>query len=340
MDKPERIIAAGISVQMGLTVILALSSLSGYLSVCGEILIFSALSLTNMILCYTFLRKEIRGMLRKLDDTIQGLLDESPKVNFNAEEESLPGKFQFQITRLYRILIANKEQERKLREDMSALIADLVHQINTPLSNIEMYTDFLLQEDLDDKTRKKFLENVKNQCEKLGWFGEGFDKAARLETDIISLNPKRAEVLPAVLAAIDQAALKAQQKGNVICLDGDTSIEAVYDGKWTAEAIFNLLDNAVKYGREGTEIHVRLSAYQLFIRVDVENEGKIIPKEEQNEVFRRFYRGENAALVQDGVGLGLYLVREIITGQGGYVLLENWKDKGNRFSIFLRNAGQ
>lgn len=340
MDKPERIITAGISLQIFLTIIIAGLAFFRQLSGMAEVLIFSALSLINLIVCYIFLHKEIRGMLRKVDDTIQSLLDETPKVNFDGEEESLPGKFQFQITRLYRILLAHREQERRQREDMSALIADLVHQINTPLSNIEMYVDFLQQEDLDEEIRRKFLGNVKNQCEKLGWFGEGFDKAARLETDIISLKPEPAQVLPAVLAAIDEASLKARQKGNEICLEGDTSIMAVYDRKWTVEAIFNLLDNAVKYGREGTEIHVRLSSYQLYVRVDVENEGTVIPKEEQNEVFRRFCRGENAALVQDGVGLGLYLVREIITGQGGYVLLENWQNKGNRFSIFLRNAGE
>lgn len=340
MDKPEKIITAGISVQILLTLIMAGVTLFRQLPGMAGILIFSALSSINLLVCYIFLHMEIRGMLNKLDNTIQSLLDESPKVNFNEEEESLPGKFQFQITRLYRILLAHREQEKRQREDMSTLIADLVHQINTPLSNIEMYVDFLLQDDLDEETRKKFLGNVKNQCKKLGWFGEGFDKAARLETDIISLKPERGQVLPAVLAAIDEAALKAQQKGNEICLEGDTAIMAVYDRKWTVEAIFNLLDNAVKYGRENTKIHVRLSAYPLYVRVDVENEGAVIPKEEHNAVFRRFCRGQNAALIQDGVGLGLYLVREIITGQGGYVLLENWQNKGNRFSIFLRNAGE
>lgn len=339
MDKPEKIIAAGVGIQVCLTLILAgYGLLKGQFSMAG-MLVFSVCSIINLLLCYGLLYKEIRDMLRRLHDTIQSLLDESPKVNFNTEEESLPGKFQFQIMRLYKILLAHREQERKQREDMSALIADLVHQINTPLSNIEMYVDFLLQDNLNEETRRKFLGNVKSQCQKLGWFGEGFDKAARLENDIISLKPVGAKVLPAVLAAIDEASLKAQQKGNEICLKGDTSIEAVYDRKWTVEAIFNLLDNAVKYGKEGAKIYVRLSAYQLYVRVDVENEGKIIPKEEQNQVFRRFYRGENAALIQDGVGLGLYLVREIISGQGGYVLLENWQDKGSRFSIFLRSTG-
>lgn len=340
MDKPTKIIIAGAAVQILLTVAFVLFFLFWDTGILPGAIGFAVLSLCNFLVGYLFLYREVNGTLRKVDDTIEQLVNGTPAEYFDAREETLLGKFQSQITRLYRILLAHKDQEKRQREDLSALVADLVHQINTPLANIEMYVDFLLSEDLDEETRKKFLSHVKSQTERLGWFGEGFDKAARLETDIISMKPVRLEVLPAVLEAIDEVSLKAQKKNCEICLEGDRSITAFYDRKWTTEAFFNILDNAVKYGDEGEKIHVRLSAYQLYVRVDVENVGPVIPPGERAEVFRRFYRGETAALVQEGVGLGLHLVREIVAGEGGYVLVENWENKGNRFSIFLRNAGE
>lgn len=336
MDKPEIIMRtqAGLGVA-GIIIFFAVIHVRPEDAVSAAA-VYAVYMFLDLMVGYTLLHREIRSTLMNVNETIQGLLDETPVRRFSEESESLLGKFQFQIARLYRILTAHKEQEQKMREDLSGLVADLVHQINTPLANIEMYVDFLMQEDLDEVTKKKFLNNVKSQTEKLGWFGEGFDKVARMETDIISLKPEYAKVLPTVLSAIDEASLKAQMKGNEICLEGDMEIAAYHDRKWTAEAFFNLLDNAVKYGTEGTKIYVRLSAYQMYVRIDVDNEGPVIPLKEQAKVFGRFYRGSSAVMVQEGVGLGLYLVRQIIGGEGGYVLLENWQEKGSRFSVFLR----
>ena len=93
--------------------------------------------------------------------------------------------------------------------------------------------------DLSAENKSHFLSNISRQAEKLGWFGEGFEKAARLETDIITLTPVEQELLPIILEAADQASPRAEAKGREIRLEGDRGIRVCVDGKWTLEAVFN-----------------------------------------------------------------------------------------------------
>lgn len=267
---------------------------------------------------------------------IQSLIDGRPEPEFSSAEDTLLGKFQVQILRLYEILNGAKEEEIRMRKEMSEVVADLVHQINTPLANIQMYSGFLMQDDLTQEERTRVCGIIETQVEKLSWFADGFAKTARLEENIMQIQPQPQPILPMVLSAIDQISLKAQQRGMEILLEGKQNISAVYDRRWTEEALFNVLDNAVKYGQEGKNITVRMTAYELFVRIDVENYGKPIAKNCYNQLFKRFWRGENAALVKEGVGLGLYLTRKILVHQGGYILVEDHEEKGNIFGIFLR----
>ncbi|HIX48249.1 MAG TPA: ATP-binding cassette domain-containing protein [Candidatus Mediterraneibacter caccavium] len=119
-------------------------------------------------------------------------------------------------------------------------------------------------------------------------------------------------------------------------MSGDREAQAVYDRRWTEEALFNILDNAVKYGEPGMPVCVTVTSYELFVRIDIMNYGNEIPGEEYPRIFMRYYRGGNAVFVKEGIGLGLYLFREIITDQGGYIKVSSAKGMGNVFSVFLK----
>ena len=119
-------------------------------------------------------------------------------------------------------------------------------------------------------------------------------------------------------------------------MSGDREAQAVYDRRWTEEALFNILDNAVKYGEPGMPVCVTVTSYELFVRIDIMNYGNEIPGEEYPRIFMRYYRGGNAVFVKEGIGLGLYLSREIITDQGGYIKVSSAKGMGNVFSVFLK----
>ena len=285
---------------------------------------------------YVLISRIVNKTMERVDDCIQSLIDGQPDQQFSTEEESLLGKFQMQILKLYRIMDRSREMQEQKRGELAEMVADLVHQVNTPLTNIQLYCSFLTQDDLTETDRSQICQVIDSQVEKLGWFADGFGKAARLEGDVMKIRPETQPVLDTVLQAIDQVAPKAQKNGNEVDLLGDKKMNACYDRRWTEEALFNLLDNAVKYGRKESAIVVELTAYSMFVRIDIKNEGDVIPRKDYNKLFSRFYRGENSALVYEGVGLGLYLARKIIMEQGGYIKVSPWEKKGNIFSIFLR----
>ncbi len=340
MDRRKRVrwiigITAGIWI-ISLFVFLLYSKREGNAGL-AAIALYGLWNIFVFSISYWRILRTVNMVLYDMNDSIQSLIDGKPRPHFKEEEESLPGKFQMQLMKLYRIMNAAKDEEQKVRREMSGMVADLVHQVNTPITNIQMYSGFLTQDELTREEKIKMCGVINAQVEKLGWFAEGFSKTARLETDIMKVSPKPQPILPMVVSAIDQIALKAQKRGNEIALEGNQDICAVYDRRWTEEALFNILDNAVKYGKEKMPVTVEMTAYNLFVRIDVRNWGPAIPKEEYSKIFARFYRGRNAAMTE-GVGLGLYLARKILTEQGGYVKAGEYGKKGNEFSIFLRKA--
>ena len=150
------------------------------------------------------------------------------------------------------------------------------------------------------------------------------------ETMLSALESKLAHYLAASTVSARQV---QAEKGMEITLE-PTQACAVFDPRWTEEAVYNLLDNAVKYTPEGGAVRVRVTEYPLFAAIHVSDTGAGIPEEEQAKVFQRFYRGE-AHREEEGVGIGLYLVRQIAQGQGGYVKVSARPGAGSTFSLYL-----
>ena len=295
---------------------------------------FLAAGLVFLLYKYKKMERLADKTMAQVNDTLEQLILGRKVRYFSENEDTLPGKFQTQAGRLYDIYKAQEQKERQLRDQISSSISDLVHQINTPIANINMYSEFLKEDSLTAEEYRHFANNLERQARKLKWLGEGFARVSRLETGIISLKPESQPVLPVLLQAVDQVALKAEQHENDIQLKGKQNLNACLDRKWTEEVFFNLLDNAVKYSDPGSLILVEILEYEMYVRVNVCSLGARIEREEFARVFQRFYRGKNAE-DQEGVGLGLYLAREIIRGQRGYIKGEYHPEKGNVFSVFL-----
>lgn len=145
---------------------------------------------------------------------------------------------------------------------------------------------------------------------------------------------EKASLYNTIAQALNGIWARAEAKKLTLSVECDDSIVARHDGKWTAEALGNLLDNAVKYTPEGGRISIRVRPWQFYTRVDIEDTGIGIPKEQYNEVFKRFWRGE-AAAAKEGVGLGLYLAQEIVTRQRGYISVKSTVGAGTTFSVYL-----
>ncbi|MNM89421.1 Sensor protein SrrB [compost metagenome] len=243
-------------------------------------------------------------------------------------------KLQFQVIKLKEILIAQNKKVKKERDDIKSLISDISHQIKTPVSNLEIYYELLKDPNISKEQREDFIVNIKSQLRKLNFLMDSMIKISRLESGIIKLNPKLGNLNETCLTAVKQVYQKALNKNIKIEFIEKDNINMSYDANWTSEAIFNILDNAVKYTNINGEIIISIEKYSIYSRIDIKDNGTGLLEEEINNIFKRFYRGENSQK-EEGVGLGLYLAREIITKQNGYIKVNSLKGSGTCFSIFL-----
>lgn len=238
-------------------------------------------------------------------------------------------------SRLARYLAASALSERNVREQkdqISALISDISHQTKTPVANLQLYAQLLSEQPLTPQG-KDCSAAISTQAEKLQTLIETLVKTSRLETGILTLHPQPNKIAPVVERAAAQYAPKAAEKG-IVLTTRQTEGSAVFDPKWTEEAVCNLLDNALKYTPAGGAVTVEVKNYELFSAIRVSDTGLGIPEAEQAKIFGRFYRAPGAYQA-DGVGIGLYLTRQIAEKQGGYVKVESIPRKGSAFSLYL-----
>ncbi len=231
-----------------------------------------------------------------------------------------------------------QENRRKVdeeRQELQMLVSDVSHQVKTPVSNLKMVTDTLLSK---PGHRRRTAGVPAGHPEPDGQAGISFQalvKTSRLETGAIRLEKKDAPLIDTLAMACSGIVYAAEKKryfrngglsGGAHCLS--------HDSKWTAEAVFNLLDNAVKYTPAGGAIRISVEQWEMYLKLSVSDTGKGISESNQAAIFRRFYREEEVH-EQQGVGIGLYLTREIVTRQGGYIKVVSEPGKGSEFSIML-----
>lgn len=218
------------------------------------------------------------------------------------------------------------------KEQIKELISDISHQTKTPIANIRLYTDLLKEQELNEQART-CVEETAVQAEKLSFLIITLVKLSRLETGVFTLSPTKGELMPMLEKIYRQYLPKAEEKGLRFTLE-PTEAQAVFDEKWCSEAIGNIVDNAIKYADSGF-VTISVKEYEMFCSVVISDSGQGIVEEEQGRIFTRFYRSPSVSQ-KDGIGVGLYLAREIVNGCGGYIKVSSEINKGTTFSVFFQ----
>ena len=225
------------------------------------------------------------------------------------------------------------EQAEKERENLKKLISDISHQTRTPLSNILLYTE-LLNDQAEDEKEKELSRQILLQAKKLEFLIQSLIKMSRLETDILEVVPRQQPILALVQQSIQEVMPRAQKKGIQISCRLPENAQARYDLKWTAEALGNILDNAVKYSPSGSRITVEGKEFPLYTCINVKDQGMGIEESEKAQIFGRFYRSPQVQQ-EEGIGIGLYLAREILQKEKGYIKVHSHEGSGSCFSLYL-----
>lgn len=301
----------------------------------GYVFLFSVFVLLCVICFVTLIRRKLvmfsDSFCGQMDDMLSGDITQ-PKQTI--EEESLFYKINYRLGRLYEVMQENKNNIAKERADLQELISDISHQVKTPIANLKIINNTLLENEVPPQKQKEFLTAQASQLDKLDFLMQAMIKTSRLETGVISLEQKQQPVYDTLAAALGGILLNAEKKQIDVQVECPEHLDARHDRKWTSEALFNILDNAVKYTPAGGQIHVSVEGWEMYVKIDIADTGIGISEQHQGTIFKRFYR-EDAVHDVDGIGIGLYLAREIVTLQGGYIWVVSEVGKGSTFSVFL-----
>lgn len=274
---------------------------------------------------------------KKTMDTINRMLDAAVQGSYTETtfDESRLSALETKFAHYLSASAASAKNVSIEKDKIKTLISDISHQTKTPIANLLLYSELLAEEELPEELHSN-VEAIRQQTEKLRFLIDSLVKLSRLENGILTLFPQKQSIQPMLEDIYEQYAAKAKSKGLQLLLtvsEAESCAEACFDRKWTAEALGNIVDNAIKYTEQGS-VAISVASYELFTRINVTDTGIGIQESEQPKIFSRFYRSETVC-ESEGVGIGLYLAREIVSSEGGYIKLSSERKKGSTFSVFL-----
>ena len=270
------------------------------------------------------------SLCRMLDD----MMDRAARPEMDYEAETLLARISHRLERLYHVMQKSRDTIEKEKADLQSLLSDISHQTKTPVANLKMLNETMLTRPISEEQRREFLQATGSQLDKLDFLIQAMVKTSRLESGMITLEKKDTLVEETLVKGINGILALMEKRNLELTVDCPEGLTVSHDSRWTSEALFNLLDNAVKYTPPGGSIHVSVQNWEMYLKIDVSDTGRGIPEREQAAIFKRFYR-EEAVHDVNGIGIGLYLAREIITMQGGYIWVTSQVGKGSTFSVFL-----
>ncbi len=317
-----------------LAVCAVLFAMTGEVWVLTAGILLTACAIIWQFLLMLFFSKQLSVFTGELCRVMDRMISGSEEPVRVTDSETLFARISYRLSRLYGIMQENRRKVDVERQELQMLVSDISHQVKTPVSNLKMVTDTLLTRPVPEEARREFLKGIRSQTDKLEFLFQALVKTSRLETGAIRLEKKEALLIDTLAVACSGVVYEAEKKDISVTVDCPDGLRLSHDSKWTAEALFNLLDNAVKYTPAGGAIHISAAQWEMYVKISVSDTGKGIPESNQASIFRRFYREEEVHEEQ-GVGIGLYLAREIVTKQGGYMKVTSEVGRGSTFSAFL-----
>lgn len=288
-----------------------------------------ALMVLTIVLCvYKTVKanKTIEGIEEMLDSAIRGEFSEK---EFSEEKIS---KLESRFSDFLNSSSLSALNVKKDRDKIKTLISDISHQTKTPIANLLLHSELLMESDLTNEQRES-LDAISSEAEKLRFLVDALVKLSRLENGILTLSPEPCDVGRLIKEIALSMRKKAEAKGLYLNVTED-SAEASFDYKWTLEAVSNIVDNAIKYTEAGG-INISLQASEMFVCIIVKDTGIGILEEDIPKIFARFERLQSSK-EKEGVGIGLYLAREILQKEGGYIKVKSKPGQGSEFLIYIK----
>lgn len=279
------------------------------------------------------IEKEAEDFAKKVEDSLDAIVTGKEWKLDGELEDSLWGRTGTQLAKVEQIFQKKEEDSLREKERIKGLISDISHQTRTPIANINLYMELLEEEELS-RNGQKFLSKIKDQMEKIQFLMQSMVKMSRLEAGILQIHKEDKNLYETIRHAVAGIVPEAAVKGIDLYVDCEEDMKIPHDSKWTEEAIYNILDNALKYTEPGGEIHIHTEQQEMFYKLSISDTGKGIAPERQAQIFTRFYR-EPEVHDKPGVGIGLYLARTIMELQRGYIEVRSEAGRGACFHLYF-----
>ena len=281
--------------------------------------------------------KYMYNRLLKVNSDIENIINNKYIAQEEFKEEGVFNRIYTDLNKLSRSLNLKISSLDKEKESIKELVTDISHQLKTPLASISMCNSILEEDELTLEEKKEFFEMSNKNINKLHSLIDSLVNISRLEVAMIKLKPEYNNLANTIIRAYNSAYIKAKNKKIDINL-GEIKEDIVvkHDIKWTEEAIFNVLENGIKYTNEGGKIDLDIEESLNYIKINIKDNGRGINKKEFNNIFKRFYRCKSVEQDNiEGSGVGLYLTRKILEDQGGSIMVKSVEGQGSEFTLLL-----
>lgn len=271
--------------------------------------------------------KEIACLSAQLDEILHG-----SQVRLISDEKE--GELSILKNELGKMTARLQEQTEDLKKEKIFLadsIADISHQIRTPLTSITLVVSLLSEPDLTKERNMELLRELKVLLKRIEWLINTLLKISKLDAGSIQLQKETVSVSQLLKKVQEPLAISMELRGITWNIEGEEDITFCGDFSWTLEAVENIVKNCMEHTPEGGVITIRAVENNIYTGITIEDTGKGVDKEDLPHIFERFYKGRNAG--KESIGIGLALAKTIILSQNGTIGAENRKEGGTRFCI-------
>lgn len=269
--------------------------------------------------------KEINRYLRGINNGNYTL-----KIQDNGEGEL--SKLRNELYKTTILLKENAFNSEKEKEQLSNSLADISHQLKTPLTSIRIMLDNILENpEMEKDVREEFLRDISNQIEWISSLVISLLKIAKFDAGTIKMENEEINVKKLIDNVVSNLSILLEVKEVGVVTDIDENSTFVADYKWQLEALTNIVKNAIEYSNQGSKIYIKTENNAVFLKIKIQDTGKGIEKKDIKHIFERFYKTKNNH--EESIGIGLSLAKTIIEQNNGYIKVDSEIGKGTTFEI-------
>ena len=293
-------------------------------------IVLLVISIVIFLLIFFYDKKEKRELDKIIDylkELNRGNYD--LKIDLNSEGILSILKNEIYTTTVMLREMASREYLDKIT--LKENLANISHQLKTPLTSISILVDNLCDEEVDKKTELEFLNDIKRQVDNINYLVIVLLKLSRFDANVITFKKDDINVKKLILECMKNLDVIREVKNINIHVSGANDVEFIGDYKWESEAISNIIKNAIEHTLNGKFIYISFKDKSLYTEIIIEDEGLGMSEKEKNRIFERFYKGSSTN--SNNFGIGLSLAKEIITKDNGKIIVKSEVNKGTKFII-------